>query len=140
MRIQRLEGHDLAIEPKCLLVPPELEYVAAELLRSVEVARNTSEADRLPTGNALSGTLRLIVEPRLSNPRLGGSPTAWYVLGDATAAPMVVAYVGGVRTPTVESFGFNHNPNVLAWQWRVYFDHGAAVHDWRAAYKSTGDE
>ncbi|NLX20189.1 MAG: hypothetical protein GXY55_00765 [Phycisphaerae bacterium] len=140
MRIQRLEGHDLAIEPKCLLVPPELEYVAAELLRSVEVARNTSEADRLPTGNALSGTLRLIVEPRLSNTRLGGSTTAWYVLGDATAAPMVVAYVGGVRTPTVESFGFNHNPNVLAWQWRVYFDHGAAVHDWRAAYKSTGDE
>jgi hypothetical protein len=45
----------------------------------------------------------------------------------------------GKQTPTVEFFGLDSEPNKLAASWRVYFDYGCALGDFRAAYKAKGE-
>ena len=44
-----------------------------------------------------------------------------------------------IRHETVEFFGFDADPNVLAATWRVYFDYGAALAEYRAAYQAKGE-
>lgn len=132
------QGRDLDIRPKVLLVPPELQQTAKELLQSDFIQRANSD---LPTGNALKNVVALEVEPRLSNSLrfTGTSAKAWYLLAGPQDAPLVVAFLQGKQTPTVEFFGFDADPNVLAATWRVYFDYGATLADHRAAYKAKGE-
>lgn len=130
------ENRDLDIRPRTLVVPPELAQLAKEILFSDFIQR----ANDTPTGNALKGVVGLEVEPRLSNPRFSGASTkAWYLFGSVLDSAMVVAFLQGRQTPVVEFFGFDSNPNVLAATWRVYFDYGSALADFRAAYKSKGE-
>ena len=132
------EGRDLDIRPKTLLVPPELSQTAKELLQSDFIQRaNTDE----PTGNALKNIVSLEIEPRLSNSArfTGTSAKAWYLFAGPQDAAMVVAFLQGKQTPTVEFFGFDADPNVLAATWRVYFDYGAALAEYRAAYQAKGE-
>ena len=132
------EGRDLDIRPKVLLVPPELTQTAKELLTSDFIQRANSD---LPTGNALKNVVSLEVEPRLSNSlRFSGtSPKAWYLFAGPQDAAVIVAFLQGKQSPTVEFFGFDADPNVLAAHWRVYFDFGCALADYRAAYKAKGE-
>ncbi len=132
------EGRDLDIRPKVLLVPPELQQTAKELLQSDFIQRANND---VPTGNALKNVVALEVEPRLSNSErfTGTSGKAWYLLAGPQDAPLIVAFLQGKQTPTVEFFGFDADPNVLAATWRVYFDYGAALADHRAAYKAKGE-
>jgi phage major head subunit gpT-like protein len=65
MLAQRDEEHrDLDIRARTLLVPPELQQTAKELLLSDFIQRANND---LPTGNALKNSVSLEVEPRLSN-------------------------------------------------------------------------
>ena len=52
---------------------------------------------------------------------------------------MIVAFLQGKQTPTVEFFGLDADPNKLAASWRVYFDYGCSLGDHRAAYRSKGE-
>jgi hypothetical protein len=52
---------------------------------------------------------------------------------------MIVAFLQGQQTPTVEFFGLDAEVHKLAVSWRVYFDYGAALSDFRAAYKAKGE-
>ena len=132
------EGRDLDIRPRTLLVPPELQQTAKELLLSDFIQRANND---VPTGNALKNVVALEVEPRLSNSaRFSGTSTkAWYLFAGPMDAALIVAFLQGNQTPTVEFFGFDADPNVLAASWRVYFDYGAALADHRAAYKAKGE-
>ena len=56
----------------------------------------------------------------------------------ASLAPMVVAFLNGQQTPTVEYFGLDANVERLAAAWRVYHDFGTALCDPRAAVRSKG--
>ena len=139
MLSQRDEEHrDLDIRPRTLLVPPELQWLAKQLLQS-EYLQRLAESE--PTGNALKGIVNLEVEPRLSNPfRFKFSNAkSWYLFGSPFDAPIVVAFLQGKQTPTVEFFGLDSEPNKLAASWRVYFDYGCALGDFRAAYKAKGE-
>jgi hypothetical protein len=132
------EGRDLDIVPKVLLVPPELTQTAKELLQSDYLQKaNANE----PTGNALKNVVSLEVEPRLSNAGrfTGASSKAWYLFAGPQDAAVIVAFLQGNQTPTVEFFGFDADPNVLAAKWRVYFDFGCASADPKAAFKSKGE-
>ena len=131
------QNRDLDIRPKTLLVPPELQQTAKELLQSDFIQR----ANDLPTGIALKNVVSLEVEPRLSNSdRFSGTSTkAWYLFAGAQDMPIVVAFLQGRQSPVVEFFGFDADPNVLAATWRVYFDYGCAFGDFRAAYKAKGE-
>jgi hypothetical protein len=132
------EKRDLDIRPRTLLVPPELQQTAKELLLSDFVQRANND---VPTGNALKNSVSLEVESRLSNGDrfTGTSAKAWYLFASPVDAAIIVAFLQGKQSPTVEFFGFDADPNVLAATWRVYFDYGAALADHRAAYKAKGE-
>jgi hypothetical protein len=132
------EGRDLDIRPRTLLVPPELQQTAKELLMSDYLQRANND---VPTGNALKNAVTLEVEPRLSNAgRFGGtSAKAWYLFAGPADTPLIVAFLQGQQSPNVEFFGMDAEPNKLAVSWRVYFDYGAALADHRAAYKAKGE-
>ena len=131
------EGNSIDVQAVTLLVPPALEVLAKTLLNSIELARNGG--DQLPTGNAFQGAFKLEVEPRLSNSAFTGwSTTAWYLLGAPADAVAVVGYLNGKDTPTLESFGLDHDVHTLTYYWRCYHDFGAAKGDYRAGVKMAG--
>lgn len=132
------EGRDLDIRARTLLVPPELQQTAKELLQSDFIQRSSND---LPTGNALKNSVSLEVEPRLSNDTrfTSTSDKAWYLFAGIQDTAIVVAFLQGKQSPTVEFFGLDADPNKLAATWRVYFDFGAALADHRAAYKAKGE-
>jgi hypothetical protein len=139
MLSQRDDQHrDLDIRPRTLLVPPELHQVAKQLLQSDFLQRID---DKQPTGNAMKSIVNLEVEPRLSNPQRFSSTSskAWYLFGSPADMALVVAFLQGKQTPTVEFFGLDAEPNKLAASWRVYFDYGCALGDFRAAYRAKGE-
>jgi len=146
LRLQEdADGNALDIAPAVLVVPPAFEQTARGLLNSTEVLRDGS-ADLQPVGNTLQGLARLEVEARLENgctsPVTGttqaGSTTAWYLFGSPADVPMVVGFLRGKESPTVEVFGFNSDPNHLAMSFRVVHDFGASLGDYRAAQRSAG--
>lgn len=132
------EKRDLDIRARTLLVPPELQQTAKELLQSDFIQRANND---LPTGNALKNSVTLEVESRLSNAdRFTGTSTkAWYLFGSPSDAALIVAFLQGKQSPTVEFFGLDADPNKLAATWRVFFDYGAALGDFRAAYRAKGE-
>ena len=132
------EGRDLDIRPKVLLVPPELGQTGKELLQSDFIQRANNDT---PTGNALKNIVTLEVEPRLSNSVrfTGTSAKAWYLFASPQDAALIVAFLQGKQAPTVEFFGFDADPNVLAAHWRVFFDFGCALAEYRAAYRAKGE-
>lgn len=139
MMAQRDDNNrDLDIRPRTLLVPTELQLIAKELLLSDFIQRSNAD---LPTGNALKNSVTLEVEPRLSNSSrfTGTSAKSWYLFGTPQDSAIVVAFLQSQQAPTVEFFGFDAEPNTLAATWRVYFDFGAALADYRAAYKAKGE-
>lgn len=130
-------GDAIDVEPKFLLVPPDLELIAKQLLNTSQVERNTSTNDQLPTGNPLASSLTLLVEPRLSNTRFtGNSATAWYLFSSASNSAVLAAFLNGRERPTVE-YG-QTDFNKLGVQYRVYHDYGFALGEPAAAYKSAG--
>ncbi|MGB7323235.1 MAG: Mu-like prophage major head subunit gpT family protein, partial [Rubripirellula sp.] len=137
LRQRDKENRNLDIQPRTLLVPPELQQTAKAILES-EYLRQS--ADNTPTGNAMRNIVSLETEPRLSNSERFPMANAesWYLFGSTADMPMIVAFLQGKQTPTVEFFGFDSEPNKLAVTWRVYFDYGAAMADHRAAYKAKG--
>ncbi len=54
-------------------------------------------------------------------------------------AALIVAFLQGKQTPTVEFFGLDADPNRLSATWRVFFDYGPALGDSRAAYRAKGE-
>lgn len=132
------ENRDLDIRARTLLVPPELQQTAKELLQSDFIQRANND---LPTGNALKNAVALEVEPRLSNAQrfTGTSDKAWYLFASRQDAALIVAFLQGKQSPTVEFFGLDADPNRLSATWRVYFDFGATLGDFRAAYKAKGE-
>lgn len=131
-------GNTLDLLPAVLLVPPELEVTARGLLQSAEVSR-VSTGDLLPTGNTFNGLAKLEVEGRLSNSAFTGySATGWYLLASPSDVPMVVGFLEGNEVPTLETFGFDHDSDVLEMSFRCVFDFGAALGDHRAGVKNAG--
>lgn len=128
---------DLDIQPQVLLVPPSLEITARGLLNSAEIARSTASDLMLPTGNPHQGLAKLEIESRLENSAFSGySTTTWYLTGGPEDMPIVVGFLDGKESPTVEAFGLDHDASELSMQFRVYQDFGAAYGDYRAAQRS----
>jgi len=137
MRTQRDDRHnDMDIAPAVLAVSPELEITARACLDSVELMAAAGD----PTGNALKGIARLEVESRISNTEkfTGASLTKWYLFAGPSATPIIVAFLEGRETPTVETFGLDHEVETLGISFRVYHDFGCAYGDYRAAVQSNG--
>lgn len=132
------EGNDLDLRPQTLLVPPELQSTATAILESEYIQQL---ADRQPTGNSLRRAVSIEVEPRLNNATKYGAAASdkhWYLFSSQSNAALVVAFLQGKQSPTVEFFGLDQDVHRLAASWRVYHDFGAGLVDPRAAVRSKG--
>jgi phage major head subunit gpT-like protein len=133
------DGLPLGISPKILLVPPELEITADELMTAT--AFNTggsSTTDRVPNRNTWAGKYRVVTSSYLSNSNYTGySTTAWYLLADPADLPVIeVAFLNGRETPVVESADAEFN--TLGIQMRGYHDFGVSKQEYRAGVRAAG--
>jgi hypothetical protein len=125
--------------PDRLLVPPELQFNAQRLHQSTQVnTGGAATSTSVPNENIHAGKYRPVVQNRLSDPTFAGaSTTAWYLFRDPMIlAPMVVSFLNGVETPTVESADADFDQ--LGIQFRGYHDFGVDFAEWLSGLKSKG--
>ncbi|MET4684884.1 prohead protease/major capsid protein fusion protein [Brevundimonas faecalis] len=112
----------VGVTPTYFVVGPALETVAEQLLATLAA---TKSADV----NPFSGTLQLIVEPRITG-------LDWYIFGDKANAPVLeMAYLAGASGPQILS---RDGWNTLGREYRVTLDLGVGATDWRGAYRNPG--
>lgn len=139
-KIVGLSGEILNLIPTVLLVPPELEetarqLVTAEAVYGVQGTGGTAEKN-LPNANTFRNSMRVVVEPRLSN--ITNGATAFYLVANPMLAQsIVVAFLNGRRAPTIERVDLT-NTSTLGMGWRIYHDVGVAAMDYRGIARSKG--
>lgn len=117
----------MMVEADRLIVPPALETVALQF-----VTQTTPNADG--SVNPYKSTLTPVVVPHISAAASGGSDTAWYLVS-SQMPPIQHAYLEGYEAPTVVTRE-GMNPDMVVMDARHIF--GAAVHEYRGAYKNAG--
>lgn len=133
------DGKPLGVSPKFLLVPPELETTASELMTSTRVnTGGSSSTDRVPDANTWAGKYQIVQSSYLSNASYTGySTTAWFLLADPADMPTIeVAFLNGRDTPIVESAEADFNTLGIAM--RGYHDFGVALQEYRGSVRSAG--
>jgi hypothetical protein len=133
------DGNPLGVLPKILLVPPELEIAADELMTSLIVnTGGSSSATQQPNRNVWANKYKVVVSSYLSNANItNNSAAAWYLLCDPADLPTIeVAFLNGRDTPIVENADADFN--TLGVQFRGFFDFGVAAQEWRASVRSIG--
>ena len=128
MRRQKgIQGEDtLNITPKYLVVPPELEMTAYQIVNS------TAAVDGVNSGvaNPYKGRFIVVADAELTD------PDVWYLVADATQHDTIeVTYLNGVETPRLETRqGFD----VDGIEYKVAFDCGVSALDFRGVFKNAG--
>lgn len=118
-----LSGLRISATPKYLLVPPAQETAAEKWLASIAAAKASDV-------NPFSGSLALVVEPRL------GSAIRWYITADPSEIDgLEYAYLAGGEGPQIES---RAGWDVDGVEVRVILDFGAGFIDWRGWYQNPG--
>jgi len=116
----------LNITPKYLVVPPELEMTAYQIVNS------SAAVDGVNSGvaNPYKGRFIVVADAELTD------PDAWYLVADATQHDTIeVTYLNGVETPRLETRqGFD----VDGIEYKVAFDCGVSALDFRGLYKNAG--
>ena len=116
----------LNITPKYLVVPPELEMTAYQIVNS------TAAVDGVNSGvaNPYKGRFIVVADAELTD------PDAWYLVADATQHDTIeVTYLNGVETPRLETRqGFD----VDGIEYKVAFDCGVSALDFRGIFKNAG--
>lgn len=116
----------LNITPKYLVVPPELEMNAYQIVNS------TAAVDGVNSGvaNPYKGRFVVVADAELTD------PDAWYLVADASQHDTIeVTYLNGVETPRLETRqGFD----VDGIEYKVAFDCGVSALDFRGVFKNAG--
>lgn len=90
-------GKPVIIQGRLLLVPPELEVVATDLMKPGNILI-TGENKTIPNTNSLAGRYAVASTQFLT------SATGWGLVGGRqNLAPMQTAWLNGVMTPTIQS-------------------------------------
>jgi len=90
-------GKPIVLQGRLLLVPPELETTATDLMKPGNILI-TGESKTIPNSNSLAGRYAVASTQFLT------STTGWALVGGRpTMAPMQVAWLDGVSTPTIQS-------------------------------------
>jgi hypothetical protein len=126
------DGNPLGIQPKVLLVPPELELTAAQLMtQSVLIASSlgsTSSKNVEPSANVLAGRYRVVVSNYLT------SGTTWWLMADAADLNALdVVFLNGQQVPTIEQVQADYQ--LLGVQMRGYMDFGVTKAESLSTYR-----
>lgn len=113
--------------PVYLIVPPELETTASQLIAStVDPTKNNA------VPNPFANKLTVVSDPCITDTE------AWYLAAAPGVIPGIeITYLNGKDTPTMET---QVDFNTLGIKHRIYMDVGVNVLDFRAFYKSTGKD
>ncbi len=116
----------LNISPKYLIVPPELEVEAMQLMQSTADPNGANSG----VANVFRNALNIVVDAELTDPK------AWYLAAAPTDIDgIMVSYLNGDPAPKLESqVGFDY----LGIKYRIYMDYGVDVIDYRGLYKNAG--
>lgn len=118
-----LTGELISIEPKFLVVPPDLETKADQLMTQIT-------ATKAEDTNVLAGKFSVVVEPRLTD------ATRWYVVADtASCDGLEFAYLAGEEGVQIENqVGFEKDGVSV----KARVDFGAGFVDHRSWYAAKG--
>ena len=120
------DGNPVAVEPRVLLVPADIELAAAEIMGSALLVGGSSAA---PNVNVLAGRYQVVSTSYLS------SAEDYYLLASPADLPvMEVAFLNGVQSPIVETAEASFE--TLGIQMRGYFDVGVAKAEYLAGIKA----
>lgn len=116
----------LNITPKYLVVPPELEVTAYQIVNSTAAVDGVNSS----VVNPYKGRFVVVADAELTD------PDAWYLVADASQHDTIdVTYLNGVETPRLETRqGFE----VDGIEYKVAFDVGVDAIDFRGLYKNAG--
>ena len=120
------DGNPLGITPSILLVPPELEMTAEELMGSSVLITGANETRG--NVNVFAGRFQVV-----SSAYLTSATTWWLVANPAELPAMEVAFLNGQRLPTVQQADADFN--MLGIQVRGHFSYGVAKAEGRGAYR-----
>jgi hypothetical protein len=120
------DGNVLGITPSILLVPPELEITADELMGSTVLI--TGENATRGNVNVFAGRFQVVPSSYLT------SGTTWWLCANPGELPgMEVAFLNGQRLPTVQQADADFD--VLGIQVRGHFSYGVAKAEARGCYR-----
>ena len=119
------ENRNLNIAPTYLIVPPELEALAYQVVKSTVGPARSND-----TVNPFGGRFTIVVDAALTDPH------AWYLASRPTDVQTIeVTYLNGVETPRLETqTGFK----VDGIEYKVAIDCNATALDFRGLYKNPG--
>lgn len=122
MRKQKdASGQLIAVAPKFIVIPSELETATEKLLTAIQAAETANV-------NAFAGKLTTVVEPRFT------SGTAWYLVDNAIDG-LEYAHLEGEAGPQIETrAGFD----VDGVETRIRLDFGCGFIDWRGWFRNAG--
>lgn len=126
------DGNPLGIPPRIMLVPPELELVASELMASnlliASGLASTSSASVAPSTNVLAGRFRVVTSNYLT------SATTWWLMADAADLPALdVVFLNGQQVPTIEQVQADYA--TLGVMMRGYMDFGVSKAESLSTYR-----
>lgn len=131
------DGNPLGVTPSILLVPKGLGIAARKLNSSanmlVSSLGSTSSKVLEPQENVLRGLLDPVESSYLTTAATASQSTWWLCASPSDLPAMEVAFLNGVRVPTVEQAEASFNN--LGVQMRGYFDFGVAKAEKLAAYR-----
>lgn len=120
------DGNPVAVEPRVLLVPSDIELSAAEIMGSALLVGGSSAG---PNVNVLAGRYQVVSTSYLT------SAEDYYLLASPADMPvMEVAFLNGVQSPVVETAEASFE--TLGIQMRGYFDFGVAKAEYLAGVKA----
>jgi len=121
------DGNPVAVMPRILLVPADLELDAAEIMGSSLIQSGATGGQ--PERNVLAGRYEVVSSTYLS------SVDDYFLLASPADLPvMEVAFLNGVQSPIVETAEADFN--TLGVKMRGYFDFGCAKAEYLAGVKA----
>lgn len=125
-KLKDADGNPVAVDPRVLLVPADIELSAAEIMGSALLVGGSSAG---PNVNVLAGRYQVVSTSYLT------SAEDYYLLASPADLPvMEVAFLNGVQSPIVETAEADFN--TLGVQMRGYFDFGVAKAEYLAGVKA----
>lgn len=120
------DGNPLAVTPRLLIVPPDLELAAIELMTSSLLITGADQTR--PAVNVMSGRYRVVVSSNLTN-----ASTWWLAAEPADLNALDVVFLNGQQSPTIQQVEMDSS--LLGIVLRGYMDFGVAKGEPNACYR-----
>ena len=125
-KLKDADSNPVAVQPRVLLVPVDLEVTAAELMGSTQIASGNTSGQ--PSTNVFAGRYQVVSSSYLSN------ASDYYLMASpADLATMEVAFLNGQQSPIVETADADFN--LLGVQMRGYWDVGVGQAEYLGGVK-----